>query len=823
MAERALYSFLDSFIGGVNSDLPPILLPKDTLSWTTNCTLRGGYPKPRPPRFLRELTFPSNDVETLFTSTGFFQGAGYYRPDFGAQQLIVAISGRLFSVTEVSGNWTVAEITVPGDPNFSTTNQVWMNQAEKWMIISDGSAQLPIFYDGVSSRRSYGESTVLATTTAVGNFPNPRVIGEVVTVTLTAPYTGPYDVPVIFNGAFYQTVGSGSGGGYTAILTNVSATQGNVISSGSAIEINSSYLGYTTVNVVIGIGTVPDAMQAVLHFSGSVAVSPGNTLRLSGFTETWTVFSVTGSQVVAYIPFNPARLGQSVPAGTLVELIGGGTNFLVAYTTADANIPAQGATVPVSIDRPYTGADGQTVWIGNDEYTISAGGSSSTGNTLDLINISDTADAGAAIPAEDILSVPELSAGRMGAYGLGHQAWCLVDGLGFIYGDTVGGPSGTPANNYRDAVLKTTENTFLAGGGTFRVPSSGEIITAMRFTAVLDASYGQGPLEIATPSRIFTCAVPTDRSTWIALENPILTVALIGDGPLAQESTILANSDTLFRNIAGYGSLIFGRRNFETWGNTPISTEVNRIVESDDRALLGYSSSVTFDNRMLATATPASSNFGVAHSDILALNFDPVSSLRGKAPSIWESQWDGLETLRIVTGIFNGVERCFLFVKDSTDGIQLVEQLRSDSSEFYDDGTDRISWTVETPCIFKPDERDKAIPIVKLMNGKIHVDSIRGEVSIQVQFRPDFYSGWTNWITLNISDSSEPGYLSPIGLGQPPDTACDAPNNRPLRSGRFFQIKFTVIGQCRIMGQEYSAVIDPNVVFPSPECGTISS
>src|SRR5690349_10820212 len=108
------------YISGINSDLPPILLPKDTLSWSTNATLRGGYPRPRPPRFLKTLTYPNDEVKTLFTSTGFFQGAGYYRPDFGAAQLIVAISGRLFALTEITDSWSVAEITVPGDPNLST-------------------------------------------------------------------------------------------------------------------------------------------------------------------------------------------------------------------------------------------------------------------------------------------------------------------------------------------------------------------------------------------------------------------------------------------------------------------------------------------------------------------------------------------------------------------------------------------------------------------------------------------------------------------------------------------------------------------------------
>lgn len=839
MPEQFLYSYLESYLGGINSDLPPLKLPKDVAAWSTNCTLRGGFPKPRPARSRKPLTFPNAAMETFFLA-GFFQGGGWYRPDFGQSQLIAAVSGRLFALVEIGGGFTVSEITVPGDPNLSTTNQVWMNQAEKWMIVTDGSDQLPIFYDGVSSRRSYGASVVLATTQAVGNFPTPRVIGEVITVTLTANYEGPLGVPVIFNGEFYQTLASGTGSSNNVILTNRTGTPGDSIPTGSDVVVRSSVLAIVTIGAIgvwgspltIGVSTTYGMTAGQI-----VSTSVNGAINSCGVTPPnirFTIVSVDSDTQVTLRPLTIGNGGCGVgvgtleikaenPPGTQTQILGssGGPDVILGQTDGAVMTPPVGGTVAATLNTAYTGPSGQSVWINNKQFSIAPSGGTG-GNTLQLINLTDTADAGAAIPAEDILSVPELPAGRMGAYGLGHQAMSLIDGLSFLYGDTVGGPSGTPAHNYRDAVLKVTENTFLESAGSFRVPSSGEIITSITFTAILDAAYGQGPLEIGTSSRIFTCAVPADRQTWIALENPILTVALIGDGPLAQDSTILANSDTLFRSTEGLGSLIFARRNFETWGNTPISTEVNRTVEADDNSLLIWSSAVTFDNRFMHCALPRSTSSGIVHDAVLALNFDPVSSLRGKAPSIWESVWDGLPVLRIISGNFSGTKRCFMFAVEDSE-IVLWEQLRTKSPIYYDNSTERITYTLESPCIFKPEERSDKIPMVRLTNGKIHIDQVRGEVDITVQWRPDFHAGWTDWITLHITDSTAPGYLTPLGLGEPPVGACDVPNNRPLQSGRFFQIRFIVNGQCVIMGAEFSAVPEPEIIFPAPNCGEITS
>lgn len=839
MADRYLWDFLGDFIGGLNSDLPPISLDKKVASWIINGTVRGSYLNPRSAYNLQTFNFNGDTALQSAVENGKFQGAGFYRPDYGSPQIVAQISGRLFTFTDQgAAGWLVVEVTIPGDPNSTEPAQVWMNQAEKWLIITDGTAALPIFYDGTSCRRSDGPSVELGIVNAVDNA-SPSV-GSVVEATLNAPWTHGFGQTVLFDGEFWTVANDPAPvPSYQAVLTNVGTGVGDPIPTGSAIQILSSnastvisatysakYITPPRWNSITAVLSSLDGLSVGKHFQIYVSnilggSNPYDCVVFSINTSTNTVvlditgnytfqnssnfFVSIGSTLYAYPPYNP--------------------NVTVANTAADFTVPAVGSSVTVTLDSIYTGAQGQLVWIGTHAFTITSAPSPALSNTIYLISLTATTPiAGLPLP---ILTVPELPAGRMGAYVLGHQCMSLTDGISFIYGDTVGGPSGSSTYNYRDAVLKTTENTFLSGGGAFRIPNSGETISSMTSLAVLDAAYGQGPLQVGTPSTIFTCSVPTDRSTWVALTNPILTETLIGKGPLGQNSTLLVNSDTLFRSNDGLGSLIFGRREFTTWGNTPISTEVNRVVLYDDLSLLSYGSAVNFDNRVLMTCKPTNGNQGVYHQGAIVINLDPVSSLRGKAESVWEALWTGTNILQFVTANFSGTDRCFQFtVNFNNNKIQLVELLRTTSSTYYDNGTTRIPIVIETPCIFHPDERDKGTPIVRLVNGKLHFANVAGNVHVKVMFRPDFNPCWTTWrefdlcVTVDSADAnSKFGYFDPIGLGEPPSADCESGNNRPVRSARFFQLRIELTGQCTLMGGDFAAVPEPNIVFPPPICG----
>lgn len=898
MPENQLYDFLSAFIGGVDSGIHPLVLPKDKLAFGLNTTCRGGFPHPRPVMIRHTLDFGSDSALQNLVEKSFFQGAGYYRPDFGPSSMVAQIGGRLFEFTDNGDRWAVGDVTVPGDPNDASTNQVWMNQAEKWLIVSDGSAKNLIFFDGVTSRRSFGPSQSLGTAIAFDPA-NPPPQGSTVEVTLNAPYTGPFDIPVLFNGAFYQPIQNSVVDGvitYPATIKNpgnvspfdipagtdvvvppsnsngadVISLSGSLASqtlvSGSGMTSNQVWSGFLTGGNFSSLYSLPTTAEITVQLSAPYLNPPGENIYFIGgiFTQSITIQGEgvatpsTGQNTMLVksvsnggmtIVVSPTVDLRSLGIGTALNVNGipktitaidpmtlqppgqrayfntSSPSFIVGQLATAATIPQNTSGTVIQLTQPYTGPDDQVVTIGGASYTISKTPPATPSVTLTLINLTDADQANPYVNPEPIVSVPELPPGRMGAYGQSHQAMSLVDGISFIYGDTLGGPSGTPANNYRDAVLKNTENTFIQQQGAFRIPNSGEVITSMTFTAVLDNALGQGPLQLGTSISMFSCLVPTVRAVWATMTSPILPQSLIGKGPLAQDSTKLANSDTLFRSFDGMGSLILARRDItDSWGNTPISREMERIFKLDNQALLIYGSLANFDNRALMTASPQAGPQGVFHVGQCAINYDPVSNLNGKSPPIWDGVWTGINVLKWVTGLFSGVERCFAFVWSFNESkIELWELLREGVDNYQDNNETPIIWAFETGALFRPTDRDKNVPAVKLHNGKLHISDLKGTATINVYFRPDFSPCWILWHSRTVcadhdSDpNSQPGYYSPIGLGEPPDL-CGGATNQQFRIGRFFQLRFECQGSFVFRGAEFAAVPEPVIEFPPPVC-----
>lgn len=846
---KTYYDLLGSFELGMNSGVTPTLLPKNQLAFCINGTVRGGYVASRPPYQRQTLNYNGDTDLQSAIERGYFQGSGVYRPDFGPTQIVAQISGRLFSFTPIGDSWDVAEITISGDANSASATQAWMWQSEKWLIISDGSGALPIFYDGVSCRRSYGPSQTLV---AAGGLSNPApvkppAIGSTVTMDVVPDFTGPFDVTVIFNGELYQTASSSGGGepSYDIILTNVNDTPGTVVPTGTDILVDNSKA------TLIQTGGQDATNSGGSLFKRHITVVVYDTSKLTvgiqvnipetsvggvtgGPNAQWTVSSVNTStkqvlltSVISYAGTNPPTI---IPDGATMNLSGSQPpNVVIGTTLAPFNAPAVGATVSITLNQQYSGPNGQYVWVNGKQYTISVVAGAGTPGKITLINLSDTStadyDDGPTNPlsGKDIVTVPELPAGRMGAYGMGRNWMCLVDGISYIAGDIVGGPSGTQATNYRDSVLKMTENDYLSGGGSFRLPGSGNFITSMTFTANLDTSLGQGPLQIGTDSGMFSNQSPVDRATWTAVENPIQTQSLLAKGPLGQNSTILANSDVMFRSVEGIGSLIIARRNFGEWGNTPISFEVNRVLVDDDVTLLPVGSATVFDNRMLMTTAPQNSGFGVYHPGLVALNFDLISTLRGKSPPVYDGLWLGLNTLQAISGNFNGTGRSFVIGANTDDNIiELYELYTSIGGQHYDNGTERIIWQFETPVLFKEDVKPLS-ELVRLIDADISLQEIDGTVDITVEYRPDYYPCWKTWRSFQVcadltQTNSHLGYRTRLSLGDPPNEDCETANNRQLRVGHFFQFRITITGHCKFMGMRVQATTQPASDFAAPVC-----
>lgn len=838
--KNLVHDSLGPLDGGMNNGVVPLLIPKNTSSFLINATVEGGFLGPRPP--VKRFTIDYGGSTTLQASVegGLFQGSGFYQPDVGLPSVIAQISGRLFLFTVTgSATATCAEITIPNDPNPATIPLVWMWQAEKWMIITDGQS-IPIYYDGVSARRSFSNSITLGQVSVDFTAPAKQ---STVQITLIAPYTGQLNIPIFIDGVLYQTTSQPSG--YSVIITNVTDNQtyGSISNPATVLSQPAAY-GYVTVTAPIVNNAYGKIITLVLSapFTGvSGTFGPFNTITgdtvtvNDGFfnkTVTGKVASVSGDLKTIELQidiFNLAAGVTTVHQGQAVfSTTNNQPNFPIGKTQATILGLAAGVSTTVLLDTAYSGPNGQLVFIGSLTFSIALPPGSGSTNVINVINLGDTATTihGPSQPTRPgiLTSVPELPPCRMGVYGLGRNWVSLLDGRRYIGGDIVNGSSGTPAYNGRDAVLRVTENALLFGGGSFCVPGNIGDIRAMIFTATLDTSLGQGPLQIFTTQRVFSVNAPVDRTDWAAITNPIQTESFVGGGATAQDSTINVNGDIVFRSLDGIRSLILARRDFDTWGNVPQSNEVRDILALDDPQLLPYGSAINFSNRWLMTCLPSQGPQGVFNQGTVVVNYDPISSLRGKAPAVYDGFWSALNILKLVAGTVNGTNRAFAFTYSTSRlKIELFEWLRGDGDRNFDNDSEPITFSTESAILFRPDDL-KSAPYLRLENGEVYISDIAGVVTFETWWRPDYDQCWHPWHTWSICannfTSGPLQYRPPMGLGQPPKT-CDPVTNKQFTDGYFFQFRIRITGQATFMGGKFEASKQPDPQYAPVICDPI--
>lgn len=550
----------------------------------------------------------------------------------------------------------------------------------------------------------------------------------------------------------------------------------------------------------------------------------------------YTVQQVAGVATAAnqYVQVTKAGTANFNPVLTTVATVYNASVTPTATTYSNVAVPGIGSAlvIPVKLGATIVAGDllFSTAVNGNTDIFVAVT-TSQVGGTTDVYGafVNQSGTPGATIPASTpVIPLPELPPGKMLVYGQGRVWECLPNGTSFVAGDIVGGASGTniaPTNyNFTDAVLKVSQNQFMANGTTFTIPGAGTQIMALQFVSVLDVSLGQGDLQVFTNNTVFGCDTPSDATTWASLTYPILTESLIGAGGVSQNAVSQVNGDIIFRTSDGnVQSMTMARLDFYKWGVTPISKEITRIIQFDNPLLLPFCSSVIFSNRYLLTSQPHQCLRGVYHTAIAALNFDAVSTLQGKQPSIWEGAYTGLNVLEFVTdsdgnaGTYGGQKRCFALCIDPTlTNIQVVEILQ-DTAATNDNLTQPVNWSFESPLLFNQQSDDIKKKYKRLVDGEIAIDSITPDgVTIAAYYKPDQNDVWTPWFTTQVNyKSNDTGFRPRIGFGQPTGNAYDT-NGRPLREGYDFQVMLVFTGYCRFLGGRFAADLIPQPEFAPP-------
>ena len=595
---------------------------------------------------------------------------------------------------------------------------------------------------------------------------------------------------------------------------------------------------------------------------------PGYTYRKLTFEDDAFRDSMHGGRFQAAMVYEDKRSVILVMKGGRLWRIDPAENFLVtdvsargySDTTSNFTAPAVLATATLVVADTTNFSKGATIRIGSATYTIIE---VLTGTQLRVRNINDIPGnvtlAGTSIfyydtnPSkpykawcvradkwavfQDSISLPlifdgtrsrraglgEIKTGRAMGYGRGRIWIAGADGRSFFAGDILNGASGTPAENYRDAILKMEENSYLAENHTFGVPASMGQVQAMIFPPDLDTSLGQGPLQVFCENGVFSCNTP-EGSDWQALggsgsspdgTTPIRTQSLFSGASGDQNTIVINKGDIFFRTKDGISSFSLARDAQKTgWSTTPISGEMEWVLNLDNRALLEYGSAVEFDNRFISTCAPFVSNRGVLHKGLVVLDLKPEDTIASKRPAQWEGMWEGVYAYAIVSGKFNGVDRCFLLSENENGEFEIFEITRDQRWDITSAESPSLirSWIEFSSLSYPTQTSNGRDNLKRLSSGEISISEMIGSTWFRLRWRPDGYPCWSVWATWRdcAGDCNLPaegqcmdvGALSPqyrpiAGIPQPPDTF-DNVTNWPLRAFYAVQVRLDMQGYCNI-------------------------
>jgi hypothetical protein len=540
------------------------------------------------------------------------------------------------------------------------------------------------------------------------------------------------------------------------------------------------------------------------------------------------VFEVNGDTSAIYIYVNPAwNIGLTNISANATGTVKAGTSLyhyngnFAAKFLAQFVIPALGGNDTTWLDRPYNGAVNDFVTIGG-QLSIGTGGPPA--NNIIAVNTNQTP--GTINPATvSLTSIQELGAASPMDYYSG-RLWYGI-GRQILAGDIVRGPSGTAFYDFRDSILKVTENPLCLAGDGFTVPDNAGNIRAIFHNGNINATLGQGNLYIGTRKQIYQLDVPVTRTDWIAAGNsnaPKMTVVQISNGPVNDRSVTKINGDVWFQNLEpNIASLFTTVRNFTQWGNISLSANEQRILQFNDRSLLRFSSGIYFNNYMIQTALPRRVAPNVIHDALVPMDIVPLSQFGATLNPTWLGHWQGVQIMQMWTGDFGGRERAFAAVVSTTNGdIELWEITVADKFDTQDnakavaakitgsgdDGTVRLQCYVETPSYTFGDLNQ----LNKLVSAEIGIDRLFGTVEFRLDFQPDSDSCWHlwhEWKLCSAKNTCEEGVNTypcvPLGEGYKqnitvplPQEKCSVQSGRPLNVGYEFQARLTWHGFCRI-------------------------
>jgi hypothetical protein len=232
------------------------------------------------------------------------------------------------------------------------------------------------------------------------------------------------------------------------------------------------------------------------------------------------------------------------------------------------------------------------------------------------------------------------------------------------------------------------------------------------------------------------------------------------------DSIIPINGDLFFRSKEGNGIRTYrnARAEADGYGQTPISAEIDPVLNQDTPWMLDGVSFANFDNRLLMTCLPrryprraandaqadtfAAQPIPTLFDGLAVLDFQSVSTGRGKAAAVFDGVWTGLRIIKLVPGTFDGDPRCYavcLHEDDSGRRVEIWQITKEDEYDFPVEGARQIKAGIVTKAFNFED----TMSLKKLIRCDLWFDDLGGgndfPFECELAYRPDDYPNFTTW------------------------------------------------------------------------------
>lgn len=323
-------------------------------------------------------------------------------------------------------------------------------------------------------------------------------------------------------------------------------------------------------------------------------------------------------------------------------------------------------------------------------------------------------------------------------------------------------------------LLRLTEHTFLAEGGSFKPPGDMGRINALAFVPVQDTATGQGDLIAFCERGAASFAVSTPRSEWKNTQG--FQRVLFQSIGSPSENIALVNGDLFFRSKEGNGirSYRSARADINSYGQTPLSAEIAPVLEQDTQWQLGDVSFALFDDRLLMTCLPKQNPRVAADQDqadtyaaqpvptiyngLAVLDFRSSATGRGKSAAVFDGVWTGISPVKLLQGSFDGKPRCFAYCLHSDETgrrYELWEVTKDDEHDTPIEGKRRIESSVVTRAF----NFDDPMSLKKLLRCDLWFSDIGGgsdyPFECSLAYRPDDYPNFITWQSFDRKFTTE--------------------------------------------------------------------